>query len=104
MLSAYPGKRWLVMGDMGELGSHAEQLHREAGETARDHGIERLYALGNLSRFTVEGFGRGAMHYRELEDLLNALRTDLGPGVTVLVKGSRFMAMDRIITSLMGGN
>jgi len=101
VLSSYPGKRWLILGDMGELGDYSEDLHRHAGEAAREHGIERIYALGDFSRYTVEGFGSGARHFHEVDKLLESVKSDLVPDVTLLVKGSRFMAMDRVVRSLM---
>lgn len=104
VLSAYPGKRWLVLGDMGELGESSTDLHRQAGEIAREQGIERLYALGELSKYAVEAFGRGAKHFDQIEDLLMSLKPELSADITVLVKGSRFMAMDRIVKSLMEAN
>ena len=104
VLGTYPGKRWLVLGDMGELGEASIELHRQAGEMAREQSIEKLYALGNLSKYAVEQFGLGAMHFDQIEDLLTALKTDISADTTVLVKGSRFMAMDRVIKSLMGAN
>jgi len=104
VLTSYPGKRWLVLGDMGELGEYAEDLHRQAGEMAREQGVERLYALGKLSRYAVDGFGQGARNFSRIEDLLTSLKPELGADISVLVKGSRFMAMDRVVTALMEGN
>ncbi len=104
VLSAYPGRRWLVFGDMGELGKFTVEMHRQAGETARLQGIERVYALGDYSRFAVEAFGEGARHYHRIEDLLLALKSDIATDVTLLIKGSRFMSMDRVVKTLMEAN
>lgn len=102
VLTNYEGRRWLVLGDMGELGVAERELHREAGEMAREYGIERLYATGELSRYAVQGFGEGALHFHRIEDLINALNNDLSAGTTVLVKGSRAMAMERVVNGLTG--
>lgn len=101
VLMSCSGKHWLVVGDMGELGSQTNLLHREAGEMAREQGIERVYALGDATRHTVEGFGRGAMHCSNIDELIGKLKPELANGVNVLVKGSRFMAMERVIKALM---
>ncbi len=99
-LSLYPGNRALVLGDMGELGIDAPRLHREIGEYAKQAGIEKLFVLGELSRETAVGFGVGARHFEYIEDLLHEVENLLAPGVTVLVKGSRFMKMERVVKSL----
>ena len=91
------GKRVLVMGDMGELGDNAPMLHTEIGTEARFAGVERLYALGELSRNAVRAFGCGAQHFERIEDLLEALEGELDADTTVLVKGSRFMKMERVV-------
>jgi len=99
VLAARPGTRILVLGDMGELGPEAPALHREVGEQARAAGIDRLLCLGELSIHTVQGFGAGAMHFERIEELLAEVEQALGPDVTVLVKGSRFMQMERVVKS-----
>jgi UDP-N-acetylmuramoyl-tripeptide--D-alanyl-D-alanine ligase len=103
VLAAAPGERWLILGDMGELGSAAAEIHRSAGRQAREAGIERLYALGPLSREAVGGFGEGAAHFERLEDLCEALRGVGRAGVTALVKGSRSMRMERVVECLRDG-
>jgi UDP-N-acetylmuramoyl-tripeptide--D-alanyl-D-alanine ligase len=106
-LMSCPGKHWLVFGDMGELGEYTADMHRQAGETARQQGVDRLYALGIASKHAVEVFGQGARHYDRIEDLLDDLQRDIRKDIkdiNLLVKGSRFMAMDRVVKSLMEGN
>lgn len=95
------GKRVLVLGDMGELGDNAAAFHAEIGDKARRAGIEKLYALGELSRNTVQAFGSGAQHFERIEDLQKALDGELDVNTTVLVKGSRFMKMERVVEFLM---
>lgn len=91
------GRRVVVLGDMGELGADGERLHAEIGEAARVAGVERLLTFGELSAHAAEAFGEGARHFTRLEDLLAELENALAPQVTVLVKGSRFMRMERVV-------
>ena len=95
-----PGRCWLVLGDMGELGAAAAGLHEEAGAQARALGVERLYGIGALAGHAVTGFGAGAVHFTELDDLIESLRTELRPDVVLLVKGSRSMALERVAGAL----
>jgi UDP-N-acetylmuramoyl-tripeptide--D-alanyl-D-alanine ligase len=99
-LSTLDGQTWLVLGDMGELGDDAEILHREVGETLRDAGIDRLFATGELSRNATEAFGDGASWFASVDDLVDALRVAVTSDVNLLVKGSRFMRMERIVQAL----
>jgi len=91
------GKRVLVLGDMGELGDNAATFHTEIGGEARRAGIEKLFALGTLSDNAVRAFGSGARHFERIEDLQKALEDELDADTTVLVKGSRFMKMERVV-------
>jgi UDP-N-acetylmuramoyl-tripeptide--D-alanyl-D-alanine ligase len=100
VLAQAGGKRILVMGDMGELGGDAAILHAEIGVEARRAGIEKLYALGELSVNAVQEFGSGAQHYKRIEELQEALKKELDANTTVLVKGSRFMKMERVVEHL----
>ncbi len=92
--------RILVLGDMGEVGDKGVQFHEEVGAHARQSGIEHLFTLGNLTRYSVNTFGAGAKHFADLEDLMQSLNATLTPDATVLVKGSRFMKMERVIHQL----
>jgi UDP-N-acetylmuramoyl-tripeptide--D-alanyl-D-alanine ligase len=100
VLAAEPGRRVFVMGDMGELGGGEGALHAEIGEFARGAGIDRLLALGPQSRRAVEAFGAGAAHFEDLESLVAAAQAEALAGVAVLVKGSRFMRMERVVERL----
>ncbi len=104
VLAQQAGKKVLVLGDMGELGSDAAAMHAQIGLAARDAGIDRLLALGDLSRETVGAFGVGAMHFERIQELLAELENELTPDTTVLVKGSRFMQMERVVQSFMEGH
>ncbi|MDH3491592.1 MAG: UDP-N-acetylmuramoyl-tripeptide--D-alanyl-D-alanine ligase [Gammaproteobacteria bacterium] len=99
-LSQLSGENWLVLGDMKELGPDAAALHREVGEAARACGIDRLFALGDLSRNTVEGFGEHASWYGSIDALVDELSQELSNSVNVLVKGSRSMHMERVVDAL----
>lgn len=97
------GKKILVLGDMGELGMDAARLHADMGAEARESGVNKLFALGDLSGYTVKEFGAGAQHFQRIEDLLEALKPELAADCTVLVKGSRFMKMERIVKEIVSG-
>lgn len=97
------GKKILVLGDMGELGIEAARMHAEMGAEARKLGVNKLFALGELSSYAVKEFGAGAQHFGCIEDLLEALKPELGKNSTVLVKGSRFMRMERVVKYLVNG-
>ena len=97
VLAQSTGKKILVLGDMGELGEDAVRLHREAGTEARHLGVDQMLALGELTPYAVQEFGPNARHYERLEDLLAALKKHLDATSTVLVKGSRFMHMERVV-------
>jgi UDP-N-acetylmuramoyl-tripeptide--D-alanyl-D-alanine ligase len=97
------GNRVLVLGDMGELGAAAIALHAELGKEARQAGIDKLFALGELSRHAVQAFGEGAQHFERIEDLQDALIAQRHTGTTLLVKGSRFMRMERVVQFLAAG-
>lgn len=97
VLASSAGKKILVLGDMGELGNDAVSFHERAGEEARLIGIDKLFALGELSVHSVKKFGKGGHHFKNIEDIIAAVESELAPNVTVLVKGSRFMQMERIV-------
>lgn len=96
VLARESGKRVLVIGDMGELGDNAASLHAQIGEVARKVGIEGLYALGTLSAHAVKAFGDGGHHFDDLDKLIEALELVVAKDTAVLIKGSRFMKMDRV--------
>jgi UDP-N-acetylmuramoyl-tripeptide--D-alanyl-D-alanine ligase len=102
VLVGLKGRPWLVLGDMAELGPDAARLHAEMGQSAADLGVERLFAVGPLSAQSAAAFGRGAEHFESHQALLEALVVELEPGINCLVKGSRSMAMERIVQALIG--
>jgi UDP-N-acetylmuramoyl-tripeptide--D-alanyl-D-alanine ligase len=100
VLREFRGERVLVLGDMGELGPSAADIHYRVGELANRLGIQRLFAIGELSRVTVGAFGKGARHFDSPEALVEALQDCLHADMTVLVKGSRMMRMERIVAGI----
>ena len=95
------GEAWLVLSDMRELGADEVALHAEAGARTRAAGIARLFALGELSAHAARTFGEGGSVHASHAALADALWAQLGAGTTVLVKGSRGSAMDKIVTALL---
>jgi UDP-N-acetylmuramoyl-tripeptide--D-alanyl-D-alanine ligase len=102
VLAASAAPRWLALGDMGEVGDAGPAFHREIGDYARSAGIERLVAAGPLMREAVAAFGAGATHFDDVDALARSLHAAVQPGATVLVKGSRFMRMERVVAALTG--
>ncbi len=100
VLAATAGKKILVLGDMGELGASAIDLHRTIGRDARQAGLDRLLTLGELSAYAAEAFGKGARHFNTIDELLEVTESLLADDVTLLVKGSRFMRMERVVRQL----
>jgi UDP-N-acetylmuramoyl-tripeptide--D-alanyl-D-alanine ligase len=97
------GERWLVLGEMRELGEDSSQLHAEIGEFARQCGVTRLLAVGDEARHAVEAFGAGSTWFASAEDLIASLADGIGPGITVLVKGSRSNRLERVAVALGAG-
>jgi UDP-N-acetylmuramyl pentapeptide synthase len=97
VLASCPGPTVLVLGDMGEVGTQGPEFHREVGAYARAKGIASLLALGEAAREAVQAFGPGARHFDKLEELIPNVA-----GRSILVKGSRFMKMERVVAALTG--
>lgn len=103
LLGRQPNQRWLVLGDMGELGPGAEAAHRQAGAEARAAGIDRLFGVGTRARAAVDAFGAGASWFADVAAASPELLRLDGTDATVLVKGSRFMQLDRLVDALAAG-
>ncbi len=99
VLAALPGPRLLVMGDMGEVGDQGPQFHAEAGRLANAQGIDDLYTLGAQARLASQSFGKGR-HFDDVDALKQAVLAQLPDVNSVLVKGSRFMKMERVVMSI----
>jgi UDP-N-acetylmuramoyl-tripeptide--D-alanyl-D-alanine ligase len=100
VLASLPGRKWLVFGDMGELGGHAAISHADVGAYARRCGVERLFAIGQLTPRTVASFGAGGEWFADAEELVRRLEVELAAGVAVLVKGSRVNRLERVVAAL----
>lgn len=102
VLAVLPAPRVLVLGDMGEVGTDGAKFHREVGDYARERGIEHLLALGEAARDSVAAFGDGGEHFDDAGALIERAARLAVPPATLLVKGSRFMQMERIVAALSG--
>ena len=100
VLAATPGRKVLVLGDMGELGAASAQLHDEVGGYAKSQGVDHLLALGQASAVAARNFGPGGEHFARYEALVERLRGLLDADTVVLVKGSRFMRMERVVAAI----
>jgi UDP-N-acetylmuramoyl-tripeptide--D-alanyl-D-alanine ligase len=99
VLTALPAPRWLVLGDMGEVGDQGAAFHLEVGAFAQRAGIESLWTAGPLCAHAAAAYGAAARHFESTEALLSAL-PEAPAGASVLVKGSRFMKMERVVAAL----
>lgn len=111
VLSSLPSSAWLVLGDMGEVGEQGPQFHSEVGAYAGEKGIQKLFATGELTKQAVSAYaeqsipGHTAVHFKEMDELCAALKQALAQRsnnetTTVLIKGSRFMRMERAVKAL----
>lgn len=100
VLSATIGKKILVLGDMGEIGEMSAQFHDEIGGYAKSQGIDRLFSVGEASALAAHNFAAGGEHHTSIDSLIAAVAGELTPDTTVLVKGSRFMRMERVVDAI----
>ncbi|HSC83069.1 MAG TPA: UDP-N-acetylmuramoyl-tripeptide--D-alanyl-D-alanine ligase [Pseudomonas sp.] len=98
ILAAFSGRTVLVLGDMGELGEWAEQGHRDVGAHAAGK-VSALYAVGPLMAHAVKAFGTQGQHFADQASLIAALRRESGD-TTILIKGSRSAAMEKVVAAL----
>jgi UDP-N-acetylmuramoyl-tripeptide--D-alanyl-D-alanine ligase len=101
LLAELPGPRWLLLGDMGEVGDQGPAFHAEAGALARRAGIEALWCAGDLSRAVAEAYGPGARYFSSAAEMVSALEGALPAFASALVKGSRFMKMEQLVVALL---
>jgi UDP-N-acetylmuramoyl-tripeptide--D-alanyl-D-alanine ligase len=107
---------WLILGDMGEVGNQGPEFHREVGAYAAQQGITKFFALGDLCQFAIEGFEQAtkdasdaqALHFKDMDALIKHLGAEVNTKIadsdsqlTILVKGSRFMRMERVVQALL---
>jgi len=90
-----------VMGDMGELGPENEAMHAEVGAYAKQQGVPVFYSFGQSSQAATATFGAAGQHFDTLENLITAISQQLNEDAVVLVKGSRFMKMERVVHAIV---
>jgi UDP-N-acetylmuramoyl-tripeptide--D-alanyl-D-alanine ligase len=100
VLATLSGPRWLLLGDMGEVGDQGPAFHTEVGGYARERGIEQLWCAGAASADAAAAYGSGARHFADPAALIAAL-AEAAPVASALVKGSRSMRMERVVAALM---
>jgi UDP-N-acetylmuramoyl-tripeptide--D-alanyl-D-alanine ligase len=100
VLAELPAPRLLVLGDMGEVGNQGPEFHAEVGMYAAECGIEALFTLGDLCVHSAQAFG-SARHFQDMDSLLAAVNAQQGEFHSVVVKGSRFMKMERVVQALL---
>ena len=106
MLAGLPGPRWLVLGDMGEVGTQGPAFHAEVGAYAKERGIEHFWVAGELCVHAAQAYGVAARVFASSAEIVSAL--SMSPAgapevASVLVKGSRFMKMELVVAALQGG-
>lgn len=101
VLAKRSGDKVFVFGDMGELGNWATEHHEEVGVAARRLGINQLLTCGSYSKFSSQAFGEGGQHFASQDEIVHFLSNQLGSNTTVLVKGSRSSAMEKIVQKLL---
>jgi UDP-N-acetylmuramoyl-tripeptide--D-alanyl-D-alanine ligase len=100
VLTGLPGRPWLVLGDLAELGPDSLRLHREVGAQALAAGVERLCSVGTQSKAAADAFGAGARHFTDHQSLTDHLRESMTADTLVLLKGSRSARMERVLAAL----
>lgn len=103
LLATTPGHRVLVLGTMGELGENSESLHADVGRYARERGIDECWLLGELTQATAQAFGKSARLCDSRQELVEGLLAGIDANTTILVKGSRSTAMDKVVQALLDG-
>ncbi|WP_341890577.1 UDP-N-acetylmuramoyl-tripeptide--D-alanyl-D-alanine ligase [Variovorax sp. YR752] len=101
VLAGLPGPRWLLLGDMGEVGDQGPAFHAEVGAYAKQRGIEQVWVAGELMRHAAQACS-GARHFADAPALIAAL-AEAPAAASIVVKGSRFMKMERVVAALMEG-
>lgn len=103
VLKTFSGQHYLALGDMGELGEESQLLHEQAGKQAKESGVQRLFTLGPLAELAAKTFGQGAESYQRHEELVAKLKNEMHEQITLLVKGSRSMHMEKIVEAVSVG-
>lgn len=102
VLAALPGSRLMILGDLGELGADWQERYQSLGQQGQALGLTGFWTLGQASHLASTAFGAGGQHFTELESLVAQVRA--AGFANILVKGSRFMRMERVVAALMEEN
>ncbi|WP_284452363.1 UDP-N-acetylmuramoyl-tripeptide--D-alanyl-D-alanine ligase [Methylophaga thalassica] len=100
-LAGFQEPRWLVLGDFGELGDEADAIHQTMGLQAKSAGVTTLFTVGEKSQLAAAAFGDNAIHFEDVQTLQQLLQNTLTADVTCLIKGSRFMQLDKLADALV---
>ncbi|EGL56123.1 UDP-N-acetylmuramyl pentapeptide synthase [Methylophaga aminisulfidivorans MP] len=100
-LAGFQEPRWLVLGDFGELGDEADAIHQTMGLQAKSAGVTTLFTVGEKSQLSAAAFGDNAIHFEDVQTLQQLLQNTLTADVTCLIKGSRFMQLDKLADALV---
>ena len=101
VLCSLQGEAWLALGDMKELGNEAEVLHKKAAQTARHHGVKKLFGVGEMSCIASDEFGEAGYCFEQIDEMSEAILAQIHQGVNLLVKGSRSAGMDKLVEYLL---
>jgi len=101
VLCSLPGEAWLALGDMAELGSEIEVLHKQSAQMAKRHGVKKLFGVGAMSCLASEEFGSDGYCYDKIDDMAVGIIGQIHQDVNLLVKGSRSAGMDKLIQYLI---
>ncbi len=104
VLAGIAARKWLVIGDMAELGEFTAASHADVGAYARERGIERLFAVGKSTPLAVEAFGAGGQWFTDSDALVRSIGPSLTSEVCVLIKGSRVNRLERVVEALAAGD
>lgn len=99
-LATFSGEHWLVLGDFGELGNDSERLHAQMGIDAKNSGVKQLWTVGVQSKNACNTFGENAQHFDDIDALEKQLKQLMNKDITCLIKGSRFMQLDKLADRL----
>jgi len=100
VLKGFPGKHFCALGDMGELGSDAIEIHGKSGELLKEAGIDKLFTIGELANESSNVFGRNASNFTEFDSMSLSIKDEIDSDSTLLIKGSRYMHMENLVKKL----
>ncbi len=100
VLKGFPGKHYCALGDMGELGNNAVEIHGKSGELLKSAGIDKLFTIGELASESSKKFGKNAMSFNEFDSMSSHIKEELDGDSTLLIKGSRYMHMEKLVNKL----